>query len=89
MNRNRTNSLANSASSTNSSSLYPSNSFISPLIKLERLVYRLNSILSINLEALNEFELEKHLKLLLEVIINLTDPELHLNVAHVKHFLKF
>lgn len=88
MNRNRTNSQT-SVSSTNSSALYPSNNFISPLIKLERLVYRLNSILSIKLEELNEFELEKHLKLLLEVIIILTDLELYVNVAHVKHFLKF
>lgn len=67
---NRNNSMANSATSTTSSTLYSSNnSFpLSPLIKLERLVYRSNSIISINLDSFNEFELENHLKLLLEVI---------------------
>ena len=66
---NRTNSMANSVNSTTSSTLYSSNNFpLSPLIKLERLVYRLNSIISINLDSFNEFELENHLKLLLKVI---------------------
>ena len=61
---NRSNSLANSVSSTLSATLTSS---ISPLIKLERLVYRLNSILSINLEEYDEFQLRKHLELLLQV----------------------
>ena len=67
---NRTNSMANSVNSTTSSTLYASNNYfpLSPLIKLERLVYRLNSIISINLDSFNEFELENHLKLLLKVI---------------------
>ena len=44
------------------------NSTLSPLIKLERLIYRLNSVLSINFrEFKNEFELKNHLKILLEV----------------------
>lgn len=44
------------------------NSTLSPLIKLERLIYRLNSVLSIDFsEFKNEFELKNHLKILLEV----------------------
>jgi hypothetical protein len=63
MNRN------DSMTSNASSALYPQcSSVLSPLIKLERLVYRLNSIISINLDSLNEFEIKNHFKLLLKVI---------------------
>ena len=38
------------------------------LVKLERLIYRLNSVLSVNLVEADEFERKSHLKLLLQVI---------------------
>lgn len=66
LNMHRSNSVtSNSNISVNNILL---NSALSPLIKLERLIYRLSSILSIDFSKFNnEFELENHLKLLLEV----------------------
>lgn len=53
--------ISSENSSTNSYS-------ISPLVKLERLIYRLNSVLSVNLDEADEFERRNHLKILLQVI---------------------
>lgn len=66
--------MAASVNSTTSSTLYTTNNLfaLSPLIKLERLVYRLNSIISTDLDSLNEFERKNHLKILLEVTKNET-----------------
>ena len=63
----RSNSVTSSSNISVSNVTLP-NSTLSPLIKLERLIYRLNSVLSINFrEFKNEFELKNHLKILLEV----------------------
>lgn len=65
---NRNSVVANStSSSTINSTAYSVG--LNPLIKLERLVYRLNSLLSIKFdESSDEFEIKKQLRLLLQVI---------------------
>ena len=66
---------------------------LSPLIKLERMVFRLNSILSIKFDDLvDESEVKNKLNLLLEVIIIIIRLRLRLRnqyVSYVKHFSIF
>lgn len=64
----RTSSVASTSSVSTNIPQFTSN--LSPLIKLERLVFRLNSILAIDFDSLkDEVERKKHLKLLFEVRI--------------------
>jgi hypothetical protein len=62
----RTSSVASNSSVSTNIPQFTSN--LSPLIKLERLVFRLNSILAVDLNSIkDEVERKKHLRLLFEV----------------------
>lgn len=66
---NRTSGANSSSSSFKTTETDSSNlNCLSPLIKLERLIFRLNPLLSLKVDELtNDFEVKKQLKLLLQV----------------------
>ena len=92
-NRNSNSTMASSTpfSANNSASNNGTIDKLSPLIKLERMVFRLNSILSIKFDDLvDESEVKNKLNLLLEVIIIIIRLRLRNQyVSYVKHFSIF